>query len=727
MSQLQRENRGGSFSLLHLGLGLIVMLAMTAVPLLGGAALSGATPVAPGTVSGNHSQAISHATSGLTPFTSVTGKVYMSLTAIGTNTPAGGPVNVTKKTSRSTVQSAYLLAAAVPGFTFQDGTVTLDGTSLSFTPAHTSLVNFGTEAFWTNVTTIVAPVVDAAPPGLVTFTAAEPSNTDEITGEILAVVMNDPTQKTGNTVSFLFGALTTAGDTFHIGLSSPLKLSTPTLALNMSIGDSYSYQGEPGRPTAQYSEITVNTHRMTSAAGGNDDSVCKNETPHNWSTCGNGELITVGGIGDSTTDPTNPTATPVTCTTPPGPPRCTDELYTLLPFVKTGTTSIKVHTVNPSDNDDIFFSAFQLDGVAAVIGEGAVLTPLTGTSEVGSPYQFTAKVQNSSGTPYSSLPLTFTVLSGPNAGEKLTGTTNATGVATFTLTSAVTGNDTVQVSFVNGTMETLYSNQATVTWTSPSTKGYRLNGSDGGVFDFGSANFIGSNCGAVTFGTNCGRKLPEPVVGMAPTPDALGYWQVSSNGKVSTYGDAKPYGSATTLTLAAPIVGMVATPAGTGYWLTSADGGVFAYGTAQFYGSAAKTKLAAPIVGIAATPDGKGYWLVGADGGVFAYGSARYHGGMGGKTLNAPVVGIAATGAGTGYWLVGADGGVFSFGTAKYQGGMGGKSLNAPVVGIAATGAGTGYWLAGADGGVFAFGGAKFAGSMVGTTLNKPIIGITAA
>ncbi len=56
MSQLQRDNRGGSFSLLHLGLGLIVMLAMTTVALLGGAALSGAA-CSPGTVSGNHSQA----------------------------------------------------------------------------------------------------------------------------------------------------------------------------------------------------------------------------------------------------------------------------------------------------------------------------------------------------------------------------------------------------------------------------------------------------------------------------------------------------------------------------------------------------------------------------------------------------------------------------------------------------------------------------------------------
>ena len=91
----------------------------------------------------------------------------------------------------------------------------------------------------------MAPVVNAAATGLVKFTAAEPLETTEITGEILAVVMNDPTLPTDNTVSFLFGGLNPTGTSFSIGLANPLNLSTPTLSLVMSIGDTFGYQGPP--------------------------------------------------------------------------------------------------------------------------------------------------------------------------------------------------------------------------------------------------------------------------------------------------------------------------------------------------------------------------------------------------------------------------------------------------------------------------------------------------
>jgi hypothetical protein len=387
----------------------------------------------------------------------------MSEDGIGTNNPAGGPVYVQKNDSSATVQAAYLLAAGIPQYVMQNGDVTLDGTSLSFAPADSVTGNFGVNSVWTDVTSIVKPIVDAAAPGNIQFTAAEPNNTFEIDGEILAVIMNDPTLPTDNTVSFLFGALDTTGDNFSIGLANPLNLSDPNLSMTMSIGDSFGYQGPPA--TGQYSTITVNGTLMTSSAGGNDDSICKYDTPQDFQNCGNGELITVGGIGDSTANPPDPTATDATCG-PPGPPRCDDELYNLLPFVKNGDTSIQVNTLNPSNNDNIFFTGFQLDSTAAVVGEGAVLTPLSGTSPVNSPYTFTTKVQDSSGNPIANQPVTFTVLSGPNAGKTGAATTGANGQATFTYASAVTGTDTVQVSFTDSGGTSHTSNQATVTWTS---------------------------------------------------------------------------------------------------------------------------------------------------------------------------------------------------------------------------------------------------------------------
>ena len=94
------------------------------------------------------------ATSGLTPFTTVTGKVYMSEDAIGTNDPAGGPVQVQKRDASATVKAAYLLAAGVPQYLIQDGDITLNGTSLSFPAANNVVDNFGANSVWTDVTSM---------------------------------------------------------------------------------------------------------------------------------------------------------------------------------------------------------------------------------------------------------------------------------------------------------------------------------------------------------------------------------------------------------------------------------------------------------------------------------------------------------------------------------------------------------------------------------------------
>ena len=60
--------------------------------------------------------------------------------------------------------------------------------------------------------------------------------------------------------------------------------------------------------------------------------------------------------------------------------------------------------------------------------------------------------------------------------------------------------------------------------------------SDGGIFAFGDANFYGSMGG---------QHLNAPMVGMARTPDSLGYWTVASDGGIFSFGDAAShfYGS----------------------------------------------------------------------------------------------------------------------------------------------------------------------------------------
>lgn len=157
----------------------------------------------------------------------------------------------------------------------------------------------------------------------------------------------------------------------------------------------------------------------------------------------------------------------------------------------------------------------------------------------------------------------------------------------------------------------------------------------GSIAPLGDAPFFGDEVNQYT--PHNGRP-----VGMAATPDGGGYWIVDSDGGVFNYGDAPFLGSLGARRLNAPIVAMASTADGRGYWLAASDGGVFAFGDARFAGSLAGVRLGRPIVGVAADEATGGYWLAAADGGVFAFGGAPFHGSLGGRRLNRPVFAIVA-------------------------------------------------------------------------------------
>jgi hypothetical protein len=246
-------------------------------------------------------------------------------------------------------------------------------------------------------------------------------------------------------------------------------------------------------------------------------------------------------------------------------------------------------------------------------------------------------------------------------------------------------------------------------------QGYWMVASDGGVFSFGDARFVGS-AGS--------QSLNKPIVAMTPTPSGLGYWMVSSDGGLFAFGDAPFVGSAGSVPLTKPIVSMAATPSGRGYWMVASDGGVFGYGDAKFYGALSKLTLSKPIVSIVASPSGRGYWLLASDGGIFAFGDAKFFGSTGDLLLNKPIVSMAPTKTGKGYWLVGTDGGIFAYGDATFYGSTGAIPLNKPIVGMTTTPFGKGYWMVASDGGIFSFGDAQFLGSTGSVPLNKPIVGL---
>jgi len=166
---------------------------------------------------------------------------------------------------------------------------------------------------------------------------------------------------------------------------------------------------------------------------------------------------------------------------------------------------------------------------------------------------------------------------------------------------------------------------------------YEIGASDTGTIDhFGDAGFFGDT---TTLAVHSQTGFNGRPVGIAATADGKGYWEVHSDGGVFAFGDARFVGSMAARPLAAPIVSIVATATGKGYWLVASDGGVFAFGDARFVGSMAG-RPHAPIIGMARNPAGSGYWLAGVDGGVFAFGGAAFLGSL--AVARVPIYAIVA-------------------------------------------------------------------------------------
>ena len=118
--------------------------------------------------------------------------------------------------------------------------------------------------------------------------------------------------------------------------------------------------------------------------------------------------------------------------------------------------------------DDILDQPFNPDGLpCGVPVTGIKLAPLTATNPINANHTVTATVSDSNGNPQAGVTVTFLVKSGPNAGKTGTGATDASGHATFTYTSTLTGTDTIVATFVDSLGAVHTSNEVTKTWTRP--------------------------------------------------------------------------------------------------------------------------------------------------------------------------------------------------------------------------------------------------------------------
>lgn len=452
------NNRSGLSGVRAMGMGIASAILVFSAP----AQAATATGFGPGTrpeAGVPRVASVEAATGGsLEVFYSDIGNLRLSVDAVGTN--AESATVQAERPAGATVKKAFLFAASTgsSGVTPADGSVSIDGAPVSWDPAHTISNGIGSVNVAADVTSLLKAKLETAPAGQIDFTVAE-TNTYDMDGEILAVVWNDASAKS-RSIYLMYGAQSTTGDHFTVGLSEPLK---PSSIATMALGISYGFQ-----PAGQYSQVDVNSVRLTTAAGGQDDGEGEN-----------GALITVGGLGDSTDNPADPMATD-SCGDAGS--RCDDELYDLKSLVGTGATSFDVDTLNPSNDDNIMFAAFEISGVTATVGNSVSLSPSGTTQQVGTQHTVVAVPRDANGNMVMDRPVTIRVTSGPNSGATLTGIRTPDGRVVATYGSGGTGVDSIEASYVDADGATHTSNVATQKWT-PSVVG-----TFGGAWPFNGSN-----------------------------------------------------------------------------------------------------------------------------------------------------------------------------------------------------------------------------------------------
>lgn len=208
---------------------------------------------------------------------------------------------------------------------------------------------FALQAYRADVTSFVREAIGDGDDDAFDFNISGISGSS-VDGFGLVIVFSNPDEST-RTISLLDGFSLTTGDEFELDFAEPVDTDQDGFEAQMSLGIGYSLQGD-----VQFSQVDVDGRRLTSSAGGQDDG-----------SAGNGGLLTIGGLGDSADNP-DPDATPA------GDPRVDDELYDLAqgnaddetPYLADGSSGITVTTINPSNDDNIFFAGFNITAIVSV-------------------------------------------------------------------------------------------------------------------------------------------------------------------------------------------------------------------------------------------------------------------------------------------------------------------------------------------------------------------------
>ena len=280
------------------------------------------------------------ANAALTPFQTFNGHYGLSTDGLGMSA-ASGTISAFVPAG-STVTAAYLYKST-NNYSSGGTGISLNGNNLAFGPLSVNASYTALASARADVTSLVAGVVNGGAGGTYTFNVGE-QNSGATDGTALVVVYENA-GLTNNTVAILDGFSAVGGETTTLNFANPLDPTQLGFTAEMRLGIGFSC-------CDQASQVDVNGTRITNVAGNYDDGL----------NLANGSLITVGG-NDDPYSPFLPTY------------ENDHERYNLASYIDQGDTSITIHTLNPSGNDNIFLAAFLVTGFAGVNEAPPVETP----------------------------------------------------------------------------------------------------------------------------------------------------------------------------------------------------------------------------------------------------------------------------------------------------------------------------------------------------------------
>ncbi len=282
-----------------------------------------------------------------------------------------GNLDILKPTGATTVEAAFLTTGGRDnqGILSPEPTVTLNGTAVA-TSSYSSRArivgapspNFQGDFtnYFADVTSLVQTYLATNPAGTaqtapwagtkyqIPATYSIAAGLNDPAGMSLIVIFNNPTMGNDASVVVYFGTSNSAGQDFTLDFQTLPNAQTNSW---LSFGISWSSGG------GQYSNIkakdNINTLDvlLSGSAGGDDDGVSA------------GDLLTVGGVGDATVNPTSPTL---------GGGQADDELYNIDSHLVTNANQVVMNMTNPSGDDNVFQAVLSVPFILS--GTGASQT-----------------------------------------------------------------------------------------------------------------------------------------------------------------------------------------------------------------------------------------------------------------------------------------------------------------------------------------------------------------